>query len=261
MLCHPAFLPALVGGNTQRKAFFAQQDIAAIAAVAGTDIVIFRKLQNIAFFCIYIAFSVLAADKIAILAQGLDNLFPNAGHDYHVEHHINAIGYFNANFGERGAYHTHRIWDNIHGAALHSAAHNFVGHGITLGRRHLVIGSASVTLFPATNKGSVLNPGHIIDSGTVIIAVWQQILIQLNHFSRAASYTAQFLNLFLAAVNPDDIIRLEQVGRFFDKLVDLSVFALHAPSSIFYTQLPFQMPLLLLYVAGSFCGHHPKEKQ
>lgn len=66
---------------------------------------------------------------------------------------------------------------------------------------------------------------HVVDSGAVQIAAGQLLLVELNHFPRGAGLGAQSLQLLLRAVDPDNLIRLDQLNLFLDPVENPSYFS------------------------------------
>ena len=60
MLCHPALVLGLVGGNAQGEALFAQQHVSAVAGVYADDIVILGEVADIAVFLVILKVPLIA---------------------------------------------------------------------------------------------------------------------------------------------------------------------------------------------------------
>ena len=89
MLRHPAFLPALIGGNAQREALLAEQDVSAVSGIDRDDGVVLRELADISLLFVHIALGVKTLHPVGVLvAERVENCLAAAGHDCHVEHDI-----------------------------------------------------------------------------------------------------------------------------------------------------------------------------
>lgn len=63
VLGHPAFLVALVAGDAQCEAFFAQQHVSAVAGVDGPDGVVLGELDDVAVLRVDVRTGMLAAAR------------------------------------------------------------------------------------------------------------------------------------------------------------------------------------------------------
>ena len=70
-----------------------------------------------------------------------------------------------------------------------------------------MVGGACILFLARTDKGTALHAGNVVDGGAVQVAAGQLLFVELNHFAGAAGLFAQGLQLFLGAVNPDDLVR------------------------------------------------------
>ena len=57
MLGHPALVAAEIGGNTEREALLAEQDVPAVTGVDGADVIILREVDDIAVFLVDVLFA------------------------------------------------------------------------------------------------------------------------------------------------------------------------------------------------------------
>ena len=81
--------------------------------------------------------------------------------------------------------------------------------------------SPDLTAWPAvtfTSRMAVsythLHTGHVVDGGAVQVAARQLLLVVLNHFAGLAGLLAKAFQLFLRAVNPDDLVGGDQLLHF-----------------------------------------------
>ena len=215
MLSHPAFFPALVGGDAQREAFFAQQNVAAVCRVHGNDGVVLGEVADIALFGVNVALAVQAAHPVVAVAQHVQHLFAHAGHDAHVEDNVYRVGHFDAGFGDGGADGAHGVGDNVHRTALVGSAGNIVQLGVHFLRIAPVVGGAGVLLVAAAYECAVFDAGNVVGLRSMQIAVRKQFLIQFDHFAGGNGLCAQRFDLLVAAVDPDDFIGVDQGLNFF----------------------------------------------
>ncbi len=220
MLSHPAFVFALEGRDAQRKALFAQQNVSAVAGVDGPDGVVLGELEDIALVGVQGALAVETADEIIGIAQLVQHLLAHAGHDGHADDHIDGVGDLDAHLGKAGSHRAHAEGDHIHGPPLHGAAQHIGSHLIGLLRIHPVVGGTAVRLIAGADKCAALHTSHIVQRRTVIVAARELLLVQLDQFSGGHGLPAQTLQLFLAAVDPDDTIGASQLFGVLNKLQD-----------------------------------------
>ena len=180
MLGHPALGFGLEGGDAQGEALFAQQHIAAVAGVDAPDGVILREVDDVAVLLAEILFGMQALDEIIAVAQEIQHLLADAGHDGHGENDIDGVGQLDAHLGKGGADMRHAVGDDIHGAALHGAIKELAQLFVGLLGVHPVICRTSVLFLAGADEGTAFYTGYIIDRGTVQIAAGQLFLVELG---------------------------------------------------------------------------------
>ena len=214
MLGHPALLVAQVGGDAQGEALLAQQHVPAVAGVDAHDGVVLGEVDDVAVLGVDVRLGVEALDEV--VAHLLGNGGAHAGHDAHVEHHVDGVGQLNAVLGKGGTHDAHGVGDDVHGAALHCAGVQLVKLGVHLLGVHPVVGGAGVLLLAAADEGAVLHTGHVVDGGAVQIAAGQLLLVELLDLAGRAGLGPQGVDLLLGAVNPDDLVGLGHFGHLVD---------------------------------------------
>ena len=157
---------------------------------------------------------------VGAVAQHVQDLLAGAGHDGHIQHHVDGVGDLNAYLGEGGADGAHGVGDNIHGAALIAATGNVKEHLIGLLGVHPVVCRARVLLLLGADEGAALYPGHVVDGGAVVVAVGELLLVKLDHLACFAGLTAQVLDLLLRAVDPHHIVGRDQLLHFLKPVED-----------------------------------------
>ena len=73
------------------------------------------------------------------------------------------------------------------------------------------------------DKGSAFHARHVVDCGAVQVAVRILLLVQLNQLAGRAGNAAQALCLFLAAVDPYNVLRLNHVSHRTDPILNVLV--------------------------------------
>ena len=84
VLRHPALVLAEEGSDAQREALFAEQHVSAVCGVDGDDGIVLGEVHDIALLGIDVALAVQTFDEVAVLAQNVVAVKPDAGHDRHV---------------------------------------------------------------------------------------------------------------------------------------------------------------------------------
>ena len=224
MLCHPALHLRLIGSNAQRKALFAEQDVAAVARVDRPDRVVLGEVDDIPVLLLEFRLGVQAADKIVgLIAQLIKSGLSHTGHDVHVQNDIGRVGQLNADFGERGTDRTHAVGDDIHGAALHTAVIQLFELFIHDLRVFPVVGRACILFVSGADIGSAFNTRDIVDRSAVQQASREFLLVELLHLPDRDRKVTQLLELLLAAVNPDHLVRFDKRFHFLNPVEDIFV--------------------------------------
>ena len=208
MLRHPAFLPSEVGRNAQGEALLAQQDISAVVGVDGPDGVILREVNDIAVLGVQRCLGMQTLDKVAGITQRLQHVEADAGHNLHVQHNIDGVRQLDAVLGKGGADNGHGVRDDVHGTSLHAPGVQLGQLSTALGRIHPVIDVSGILLGLGADEGTPLHARHVVPGGTVQVAARQLFLVELDDLAAGKCLLAERGNLFLASVNPDDVVRL-----------------------------------------------------
>ena len=221
MLGQPAFVAAHVGCDTQRKAFLAQQRIAAVARAVRPDFARFRVMHDVLGLVarpahILLTFRQRCADsvharyEIAFGAEHVEHGLAHARHDLHVHGHIRAVGQFDANVRNRRAQWAHAERHDIHRAALHAAVKQGLQRGAHFGRLHPVVGRAGVFFLGRADVGAVFDTGHVGRVGTGQEAVRALGFVELLEGAGLHQLLAHALVFGVATVAPVDRVGLAQ---------------------------------------------------
>ena len=216
MLCHPALFSAKVGGNAKCKALLAEQHVSAVTGVDGHDGVVLREVGDIAVLFVKSSLGVKPLDVIRAVTQRVNHFFAHAGHNQHIEYNVNGVGQLNADLGKIRTDNTHGVGNHVHRSALHGAVVKLFQSGIHLIRFYPVVDVACFLFGGGADKGSAFHTCHVVDRGAVQVAVGEQLFVQLDQLAGGAGFLAECLRLFLAAVDPNDLIRLGHCGHFID---------------------------------------------
>ena len=104
--------------------------------------------------------------------------------------------------------------DDIHGTALVAAARDVEQHLIGLLGVHPVVGGAGVLFLAGADEGAAFHTGHVVDGGAVQVAARQLLLVELDHLAGGAGFFAQLFQLLLRAIDPHDLVGVDQLFHF-----------------------------------------------
>ena len=115
--------------------------------------------------------------KVLAEAELLEGDQSHAGHDAHVEHHVDGIGEFNAAFGKLGPDWPHEIRNHIHRAPFHAAVGQTIKPLVHPVRVLPIVGRPR--LFPGrrADVSALLDPGDVVRVRSMIIASRPLLLI------------------------------------------------------------------------------------
>ena len=216
MLRHPALVLAEIGSDAERKALFAEQNVAAVAGVDGHDRVVLREVADIALAFVDIRLGVQSLDEVAV-PQRIQDVLSHAGHDRHIQNDVNGIGQLDADLGKGRTDRPHGVGNDVHGSPLHRAAVEIFQHRVGFVRIHPVVdGAGRIPVFRA-DKRAVLHARDVVDRRAVQITSGEKFLVQFDEFARGDGFRAQRVQLRLAPVDPDDLVRLTEIFAFFHK--------------------------------------------
>ena len=151
-----------------------------------------------------------AADPVVAVAEDVQNLLTDAGHDVHVEDDVDRVGDFDADFGERRADRTHGIRDDVHRAALIRAAGDVVEALIHFLRIAPVVRRTGGFLVGCADKRPVFDTGDVVRTRPMQIAARKLFFVELDHFAGFNGFFAERVKLLFAAVNPDDLVGVHE---------------------------------------------------
>src|SRR5699024_8255078 len=84
-------------------------------------------------------------------------------------------------------------------------------------------GRACILFLSGADEGSILDTGNVVDRGSVIVAARELFLVELDHFAGLAGFLSEGLELLLGAVDPNDLIRVDERFHFVNPREDCLV--------------------------------------
>ena len=221
MLGEPTFVSSHIRRNAQRKAFLAQQRVAAVAGTIRPDLARLRVMDDVFgviarpldvfFACLQgRADGVNARHEFSIHAQHIKHRLAHARHDFHVDGDIGAVRQLDADVRNRRAQRAHAERDHVHGAAGHAAVKQGLQRGAHLGRGHPVVGRAGVVFFGRADVGAVFHPRHVARVAQREKAVRPLGFVQFFERAGVHQLLAQALVFSVAAVTPIHGVGLAQ---------------------------------------------------
>ena len=227
MLGQPALVASHVGGDAQRKTFFAQQSVAAVARAVRPDFAGLRVMHDVLGAVarpshIFLpggqrrTDGVNARYKVTIFTQHIEHRFAHAGHDALVHRHVSAVRQFDTDVGDGRAQRSHAERHHIHGAPFHAAVKQRLQSVAHFGGGHPVIGRTGLFFFLGTNIGAVFYPGHVAGVGASQKRIGPLGRVELFEGTGVDQLLAQALVLFFTAVAPIDLVGFAQGDHFID---------------------------------------------
>ena len=92
---------------------------------------------------------------------------------------------------------------------------------------HPVIGGACVFFFLGADEGSVFHAGNVVGVGPVIQAARELLFIELDHLAGGDGFFSQGVELFFAAVDPDNLVRLAERDHLINPIENIFVIGEH----------------------------------
>src|SRR5262249_23695745 len=132
----------------------------------------------------------------------------HAGHDPHVQHHIDAVGQLYANLGGGAAQGAHDVGHHVHRAALHTALEQVAELRVGVIRGHPVVGGPGVLAVGGANEGEVLHTRHVVGVGAVQVATGPLLRVERDEDARVHGLLGEAAPLVFAPVAPDDAVGL-----------------------------------------------------
>ena len=173
MFRHPTFIARDVRGNPERKAFLAQQRIAAIAGAIRPDFAGLGKVNDVLLRVawpgnIFLAGSQRSAHAmdaghhaLLVFIDFFENIDPDASHDSHIHDYVRRIGELHTDLRHRTAHWPHAEGQHVHGSSLHAAVEfllQLAAHGVGI---FPIVGGPGIVLRQRTDKRPVFHPGHV----------------------------------------------------------------------------------------------------
>ena len=154
--------------------------------------------------------------KVPSRAMRSSAALAHARHELHVEHHVGAVGDFDAAAREGRIDRAHAVRHDVHRAALHAAGKQGIHLFVRFVRGHPMLFGSRV--FPAlgADERDMLDPRHVGWIGTVEITSWKAFLIERQQFLLGYQLALHGLELRVAAVAPMDPVGLGQPRHLVD---------------------------------------------
>ena len=219
MLCHPAFLSAKVGCDTESEALLTEKNVSAVTGVNRPDGVILGEMTDISLLLINVCARVKSLDEISAVAESLKNIGAYSCHNDHIKYNIDRVGKLNTVLSEIRAYNRHRVRNNVHGLVLVRALVKLGELFITFLGVHPIVDVTCILLLGCTDKGSVLYSGNVVDSGSVKVAVGVKILVKLYKLAKLTRFLTKSLGLQGGAVDKNDLRGVNELCHLSDPLV------------------------------------------
>ena len=215
MLSHPALVLALEGSDSQCEALLAEQYVSAVSRVDRPNSVLFGEVNDVSLFRVNVSLRVQTANEVVrSIAEVLESLFAHSGHDVHIEYNIDRVGQLYAYLSERRTDGAHGIRDNVHGSALHNAVIHGGQHCLHVSGSHPVVSRACVLFLFGADESSVLYAGYVVRQSSVIQTAGVLFLIELYHLARSDSLFSESVELLIAAIDPNYLVRLGESDHF-----------------------------------------------
>ena len=224
MFSHPAFLPALVGSDTESKALLTEKNVTAVCGVNGNDGVVFGEVADVSLFGIYVTFSVETSYPVVGVAENVEDSLTDTSHNSHVEYNVDGVGNFDTDLSERRADRTHGERNNVHGSALVGTASDIIELCVHFLGFAPVVGGTCVFFFLGADEGSVFYTSNVVGFGSVIVATGELFFVELDHFACCASFSAKSFELFFATVDNNYVIGSEKSFHVFNPIENGGVF-------------------------------------
>ena len=161
--------------------------------------------------------------ETTIPRDALERRPPHARHELHVEHHIGAVGDFNAATRERRIDGPHAVRDDVQGAPLHAAGKQGVHLGVRLIGRQPRIVRAGIVAALGAYVGYVLDSRDIRRVRAVQIASGKALLIEGEQLLPRHQPAFERQILGIAAVAPVNPLRPGEPRDLIDPGRDITV--------------------------------------
>ena len=153
-----------------------------------------------------ISLGVETLDVIRAVAESFENVVSDSGHDKHIENDVNGVCELDAVLREIGAYDAHGVGNDIHCSALHGAAVKLCELLVAFLGIHPVVDVSGVFLLRCADEGSSFNTCNVVYCCAVEIASGELFFVELDHLTRGAGFISECVCLFLASVDPNDLV-------------------------------------------------------
>ena len=225
MLGEPAFVASHHRSNAKRKAFLAQQRIAAVARAIAPDLARLGEVHDVLVLPVarpwHVALArrqrrtdrVNARDEFAIAPERLDHRTAHARHDAHAGRDVRAVGQLDADVRDMTADRPHRKRHHVQCPPAHAALEESRERCPHFGGRDPVVRRAGVVFALAAYERAILDPRDVGRIRTREVAAWTFRGIELDDCSGGDHFRAQALVFFGRATAPDDAVGTRSFGH------------------------------------------------
>ena len=165
-----------------------------------------------------LARGVQALHEGAVPRHALESREAHARHQFHVEHHVGAVGNFDAATGEGRVDGAHAVGHHVHGATFHAAVEQGVHFGVGCLRGHPIIVRAGVFLVLRADEGEMFDARDVGGIGAGQVTAGEATLIQGQGVLFGLPARARAFEIRSRCRHTIDVIRLGEAGDFVDPL-------------------------------------------
>ena len=216
MLRQPPLIPTEERSDAQRQALFPEQGVAAVARTHRNNLVLLRKVGDVAALWIAIEDRVGSTVELLPNPQMIPGHFSHTRHDPHVQDDIDRICQLDAYFGQRRTGRSHQVRNDKHRSAFHRTCQqptHLLPHHLRL---HPVIRRPRLFFSSRADVGALLHSRHIVRIGVVIVTTRPFFLIERDQHSLLHGLLGQIGFFRFRTIAPKDVLRLGEGCGFFD---------------------------------------------
>ncbi len=223
VLGEPALLLREVGADAERQALLAEQRVAAVARAHRPDGVVLREVGDEALLGVALGDRVHPLVEVVLVAEPVEGHLAHAGHEAHVERHVDRVGDLDAHLGERRVGGAHHVGHHVHRAPLHAAGEEAAHLRVHLGGGDPGVGGAGLLLRGGADDGQVLDAGDVVLVRVVVVAARPLLLVERDEDLVDDGLGDELLALQLRTVEPEDLVRRGELGHLLHPCEEVGV--------------------------------------